>query len=116
MANRFGEFELDEVGRTLSLRGRALEVQPKVFDLLAYLVGHAGRVVSKQELIEQLWPDVHVSEGSLQRAASLLRRTLREGGFDHALKSFPGHGYRFSLDQPDLSEDVVIKLRDIHPG
>ena len=87
----------------LSLRGQTLSVQPKVFDLLALLARHAGRVVSKQELMEQLWPEVHVSEASLQRAVSLLRRTLREGGFEHALKSFTGHGYRFSLDQPDLS-------------
>jgi tetratricopeptide (TPR) repeat protein len=53
--------------------------------------------------MEHLWPEVHVSEASLQRAVSLLRRTLREGSFEHALKSFTGHGYRFSLDQPDLS-------------
>jgi len=103
MRYRFGEFELDELGRSLSLRGQALNVQPKVFDLLALLVRHAGRVVSKQELMEQLWAEVHVSEASLQRAVSLLRRTLREGGFEHALKSFTGHGYRFSLDQPDLN-------------
>lgn len=102
MAKRFGEFELDELGRALLLRGRPLNVQPKVFELLAYLVRHAGRAVTKQELLEQLWPDVHVSEGSLQRAVSLLRKTLRDGDFEHALKSFPGHGYRFSVDQPDL--------------
>ena len=103
MAHRFGEFELDESARSLALRGEGLNVQPKVFDLLAYLVRHAGRVVSKQELLEQLWPDVNVSEASLQRAISLLRRSLRQGDFEHALKSFAGHGYRFSLDQPDLS-------------
>lgn len=104
MAYRFGEFELDESARSLALRGQGLSLQPKVFDLLAYLVRHAGRVVSKQELMEHLWPDVHVSEASLQRAVSLLRRTLREGSFESALKSFTGHGYRFSLDQPDLNE------------
>ncbi len=103
MAYRFGEFELDEPGRCLVLRGQALNLQPKVFDLLAYLVRHAGRVVSKQELMEQLWPEVHVSEASLQRAVSLLRRTLREGSFEHALKSFTGYGYRFAIDQPDLT-------------
>src|SRR5262245_14921668 len=103
MGYRFGDFELDEAGRNLALRGQGLNLQPKVFDLLAYLVRHAGRVVSKHELMEHLWADTHVSEASLQRAVSVLRKTLREGDFEHALKSFTGHGYRFSLDQPDLT-------------
>ena len=79
MAYRSGDFELDPVGRSLARRGQGLSVQPKVFDLLSCLVRQAGRVVSKQELLEQLWPDVHVSEASLQRAVSLLCKTLREG-------------------------------------
>jgi DNA-binding winged helix-turn-helix (wHTH) protein len=102
MTYRFGEFELDEAGRALSLGRRALTLQPKVFDLLLYLVRHAGRVISKDELLAQVWPDVLVTEASLQRAISLVRKALREGDCDEALKSFSGHGYRFSLDQPDL--------------
>ncbi|HVK80842.1 MAG TPA: winged helix-turn-helix domain-containing protein, partial [Verrucomicrobiae bacterium] len=70
----------------------------------AYLVRHAGRVVPKDELMEALWPDVHVTEASLQRAVSLARRALREGEVEGALKSFPGHGYRFSIDQPALGK------------
>ncbi|MET0182602.1 MAG: winged helix-turn-helix domain-containing protein, partial [Caulobacterales bacterium] len=70
---RFGEFVLDEAARDLTLRGRALDLQPKIFDLLAYFVRHAGRVIPKDELLDQLWPGVHVTEGSLQRAVSLLR-------------------------------------------
>jgi DNA-binding winged helix-turn-helix (wHTH) protein len=84
-----------------------------VFDLLAYLVRHAGRVVGKQELMDQLWPEVHVSEASLQRAVSLLRKALREGSFEHALKSFTGYGYRFSLDQPDL--DALLPAPEAEP-
>lgn len=99
---RFGAFTLDEAGRTLTLSGRSIELQPKVFDLLSYLVRHAGRVVPKDELMEALWPDVHVTEASLQRAVSLARRALREGQFEDCLKSFPGHGYRFSIDLPAL--------------
>ncbi|HEX5660918.1 MAG TPA: winged helix-turn-helix domain-containing protein [Polyangiales bacterium] len=109
---QFGEFELDEPSRTLVLKGRALALQPKVFDLLAYLLAHAGRVVSKQELMEHLWPDVHVSEGSLQRAVSLLRRALREGDLEHALKSFSGHGYRFALDRPVLAPLLPASQRE----
>jgi tetratricopeptide (TPR) repeat protein len=99
---RFGEFDLDAGGRELRLRGQVLDVQPKVFDLLAYFVRHAGRVIPKEELLDQVWPGVLVTEGSLQRAVSLLRQALRAGDLDHALKSFSGRGYRFSFDQPAL--------------
>lgn len=102
MVCQFGDFELDESGRSLRLRGRALGLQPKIFDLLVYLLRHAGRVVTKHELMEHLWPEVHVTESSLQRAVSLLRKTLREGGLTDALKSFAGHGYRLAVDHPNL--------------
>lgn len=102
MTYRFGEFELDEPARSLTLAGAPVELQPKVFDLLAYLVRHSGRVVPKDELMDQLWPGVHVTEASLQRAASLLRSALRQGDLDHALKSYTRHGYRFGLDTGDL--------------
>ena len=102
MTHRFGEFELDEAARRLTLRGRPVELQPKVFDLLALLLRNAGRVVSKAEIMDAVWPDVTVTEASLQRAASLLRSTLRDGGLDGALKSYARRGYRFAVDQPDL--------------
>lgn len=102
MTYRFGEFELDEGGRSLTLAGAPVELQPKVFDLLAYLVRHAGRVVPKDELLDQLWPDVTVTEASLQRAVSLLRTALRQGDLDGALKSYVRHGYRFAIDSGDL--------------
>lgn len=114
MIYQFGQFALDETSRSLTLRGQTLELQPKVFDLLVYLVRHAGRVVSKQELLEQLWPTVQVTEASLQRAVSVLRKTLRKGDFEHALKSFTGHGYRFSLDQPDLS--ALLPVQEAAPS
>jgi DNA-binding winged helix-turn-helix (wHTH) protein len=114
MAQQFGDFALDVSGRSLVLRGQALSLQPKVFDLLAYLVEHAGRVVSKEELLAKLWPEVHVSEASLQRAVSVLRKTLREGQLEHALKSFAGHGYRFSFDQPDLAP--LLPAAQASPG
>jgi DNA-binding winged helix-turn-helix (wHTH) protein len=102
MTVRFGEFELDEAGRSLRLAGMPVELQPKVFDLLAYLVRNAGRVVPKDELLDQLWPNVHVTEASLQRAVSLLRTTLRQGHLEGALKSYVRHGYRFGIDSGDL--------------
>ena len=102
MQMHFGPFVLDEEARALMLRGEAQHVQPRVFDLIAYLVRNAGRVVPKDELLDALWPNVTVTESSLQRAASLARRVLAEGGVGEALRNFARHGYRFALDMPGL--------------
>ena len=100
MAVSFGSFELDQRGRALRLGGQERPLQPLVFDLLVYLVEHRERVVSKEELLEKLWTGTVVTDGSLQRAVSLLRAVLRDGGMEHAVQTFPRRGYRFceSLD------------------
>lgn len=106
MSYRFGPFELDEAARSLFLSGSAQKLQPRVFDLLAYLVRNAGRVVPKSELMDALWPDITVTEASLQRAVSLARTALSAGGLENAIRSYVRHGYRFSLDQPSLGTAV----------
>ena len=60
MGYRFGDFVLDETSHTLLLRDQIQDVQPRVFDLLCYLVKNAGRVVPKDELLDTLWPGVIV--------------------------------------------------------
>lgn len=104
MLHRFGFFELDEGARSLTLRGAAQKIQPRVFDLLAYLVRNAGRVVPKDELMDALWPNLTVTEASLQRAVSLARSSLAAGGLENAIRNFVRHGYRFAIDNPSLGE------------
>jgi DNA-binding winged helix-turn-helix (wHTH) protein/ATP/maltotriose-dependent transcriptional regulator MalT len=96
MGLRFGRFELDDEGRALRLDGREQPVQPLVFDLLVYLVHARARVVPKQELLMKLWAGVTVTDGSLQRAVSLLRSVLREGGLTDAVQTHARRGYRFN--------------------
>jgi DNA-binding winged helix-turn-helix (wHTH) protein len=98
----FGPFQLDEPGRVLRLAEREVPLQPRVFDLLVYLVHSRARVVSKDELLDALWPGVTVTDNSLQRAVSTLRGALREGGMEAAIRSFPRNGYRFFVEEkPD---------------
>jgi len=105
----FGPFRLDEAGRMLLLSGREMALQPRVFDLLVYLVNSRARVVSKDELLDALWPGVTVTENSLQRAVSTLRAALREGDMEDAVRNFPRAGYRFCADlnteRPGLPEE-----------
>jgi len=108
----FGPFELDEPRRVLRLDGRELPLQPRVFELLVYLVRNRAQVVSKDELLGAIWPNVTVTEGSLQRAVSLLRATLRQGGMEDALRSFPRIGYRLCVDKDagDTASDETDHL------
>jgi DNA-binding winged helix-turn-helix (wHTH) protein len=96
----FGQFELDHDMRQLRLHGEEIAMQPKVFDLLSYLVAHQDRVVNKEELLSRLWPGMIVTDTSLQRAISLVRGALREGGMENAIRTYPRRGYRFCLDPP----------------
>lgn len=96
--HRFAAFELDGEGRVLRLEGREIPLQPRVFDLLLYLVEHRDRVVSKEELLDALWPGVVVTESSLQRAASLARAALQQGGLGEAIRNYARRGYRFRVE------------------
>jgi DNA-binding winged helix-turn-helix (wHTH) protein/tetratricopeptide (TPR) repeat protein len=109
----FGPFRLDEPGRVLRLAEREIPLQPRVFDLLVYLVRSRTRVVSKDELFDALWPGVTVTESSLQRAVSVLRGVLREGGMEDAIRSFPRIGYRFCIDAEPAEADKATAEPDI---
>ncbi|WP_339038285.1 winged helix-turn-helix domain-containing protein [Bradyrhizobium symbiodeficiens] len=119
MTLRFGPFELDEAGRALLYAQREVALQPRVFDLLVYLTRNRDRVVTKEELLDTLWPDVTVTDNSLQRAVSMLRGVLRKGGLDGAIRNMPGRGYRFCLDgvselkvaAPDTTDAQALDVR-----
>jgi pimeloyl-ACP methyl ester carboxylesterase/DNA-binding winged helix-turn-helix (wHTH) protein len=96
MIHRFADVELDLSRREVRRSGEVCTLQPRPFAVLAYLVRHRDRVVSKQELLEQLWPDVTVTESSLQRAVSLARAAIADDG--RCLRTVPKVGYRFVAD------------------
>jgi DNA-binding winged helix-turn-helix (wHTH) protein len=105
---RFGPCELDEARRALSAHGREIRLQPRVFDLLCYLVRHRERVVSKDELLDALWPGTIVVDNALQRVVSLARGALAEVGLGEAVRTYARHGYRFCLD--DCAEAVPTEV------
>lgn len=93
---RFGDAELDERRRQLTRRGRELALEPRVFDLLVYLLRHRDRVVSKSELLEKLWPGVFVSESVLPTNVTTLRKVLGDDrSRQRIIKTVYGRGYHF---------------------
>ncbi len=93
---RFGPFQLDSAQGILSAGATEVPLGVKAFETLHYLVENAGRVVSKRELIDRVWPDSHVEENSLVQNISTLRKTL--SAFDGAeyVQTLPRRGYRFA--------------------
>lgn len=93
---RFGEFELDEAQFELRRAGKAVELQPKVLDLILYLAKHRERVVPKEELFDTVWRGVVVTDASLTQALSLARRALDDTPeTQHTLRTVRGKGVRF---------------------
>lgn len=94
----FGEFVLDVQEATLTCRGEAIPLSPKEFELLCLLVREAGHLIERERLIRHVWPDTFVSDSSLLRTISVLRKHL---GHD-SIRTVPKRGYAFA--QP------VVKL------
>ncbi|HSE96962.1 MAG TPA: winged helix-turn-helix domain-containing protein [Blastocatellia bacterium] len=92
----FGPFRLDATRRLLLREGKPVPLTYKAFETLAILVQNSGRVIEKDELMREVWPDTFVEEGSLARNISVLRKALGEGPSDHHyIETIPKRGYRF---------------------
>ena len=75
----FGAYRLDAQSRILFRGGDHVALPPKVAELLVALVQAAGRVLTREQLLQRLWPDTVVEEGSLTSHISMLRKALRRG-------------------------------------
>lgn len=98
---RFAGFTLDlRQGRLWDASGD-IQLRPKPFALLGYMARHAGRVLSKDELLDAVWPDVIVTEDSLSQCVHALRDGLGSAG-PSLVKTVPRRGYLFDLPQPAM--------------
>jgi Transcriptional regulatory protein, C terminal len=76
----FGNYTLDTERYELRRSGTRVKLQPKVFEVLTYLIEHRERLVSKQELLEQLWPQQFVGETTLSSCIRAVRRAVGDTG------------------------------------
>src|ERR1700722_12467324 len=92
----FADCEFDEFRRELRVRGVVTELEPKPVEVLLCLLTQAGQVVTKEDLLEAVWPGTAVVDGSLATAVSKLRKAL--GDMDSAvLLTVPKVGYRLGV-------------------
>ncbi len=93
----FRGFRLETAERRLSRDGKVLPLTPKAFDLLVILVRNDGRLLSKHELMELVWPNQAVEEGNLVNNIYTLRKTLdgSASAEESVIETVPRHGYRF---------------------
>jgi pimeloyl-ACP methyl ester carboxylesterase/DNA-binding winged helix-turn-helix (wHTH) protein len=93
---QFGPFTLDAPERRLVRDGIEIPLPHKVFTTLRLLVENAGRLLTRERLLEQLWPDVVVEEGNLTQKISVLRKMLGERATGETfIETIPRVGYRF---------------------
>ncbi len=92
----FGPFRLEVAEGRLLREGDVVPLRPKVFDTLVALVERAGRLVEKDDLVAELWPEAVVEEGNLATCVSALRRALGDSRADATyIETVPKRGYRF---------------------
>jgi TolB-like protein/DNA-binding winged helix-turn-helix (wHTH) protein/Tfp pilus assembly protein PilF len=96
---RFGEFEVDSGRYEVRRGGVPVPVEPKVLDLLLHLLQARERLVTKEELLDQVWRGVHVGESTLTRAVSLARAALGDSAHEQrVIETVPGRGYRWKAE------------------
>ncbi len=96
---RFGDCELDTARYELRRAGVLQRLEPQVFGVLAFLVAHRDRVVTRDELLDAVWGHRFVSEATISSRLRLVRRAVGDSGASQGIiRTIRGRGYRFVTD------------------
>jgi DNA-binding winged helix-turn-helix (wHTH) protein/TolB-like protein/Tfp pilus assembly protein PilF len=106
---RFAEFELDGIKRLLLRDGEPVSLNPKAFEVLLVMVESRGDVLTKDDLLDKVWPDQIIEEGNLKVHISALRKALGQSGNDNRfIVTVPGRGYTFVADLEDGPNSEIV--------
>jgi TolB-like protein len=92
---QFEGYTLDVARSSLRTADRDVQLRPRAFEVLCYLVENAGRLVTKEELIQTIWPNVTVTDEALTHCVSEARQAIGDGA-QAIIKTIPRRGYRFT--------------------
>src|SRR5262249_16959400 len=101
---RFEGYTLDTARCSLQTGDRVVELRPRAFEVLRYLVENAGRLVTKEEFIKAIWPDVTVTDESLTHCVSEARNAIGDDR-QAIIRTVPRRGYQFVAPVSRLSPD-----------
>ena len=114
VAYEFGPFLLDAVKRRLVRNGEPVPLAPKVLETLLVLIDNRERVLTKDEIVKQVWGDTIVEEGGLTRNISILRKTLGEKPDEHQyVVTLPARGYQFVAEVKLVVYERLLDVRRI---
>jgi TolB-like protein/Flp pilus assembly protein TadD len=113
MVLAFGDHRLDIKRRELRRGTELIDLEPKVFDLLAFLVEHRDRVVSKDDLLQEVWGGRIVSESTVTTRINAVRRALGDDGTAQRLvRTFTRKGIRFVGEVTEMSDPAAPTASD----
>jgi len=114
----FGPYRLDPTARTLLSNGKPVAISSRAFDILQLLVELRGRVVTKDEIMNRVWPGMFVDENNLAVQISALRRILTvEDGGPQLIVTISGRGYRFAGHVTDArAQPATVASVEVRPG
>ena len=93
---RFGPFQVDPRTWTLSREGSAVDLSPRLVEILGHLAAHASEIVTKDELLERFWPGINISDNTLTRAVADIRKALGDSASTPIyVQTLARRGYRF---------------------
>jgi predicted ATPase len=116
----FGPFRFDPLERQLSKGRDRITLSPKPLALLTYLLQHPGRLMTKQELLEAIWPGVHVGEAVLKTCVAEIRQALNDdAAMPRFIETVQRLGYRFvaplqSNNLPDRATRFIGRERELN--
>src|SRR5881628_677233 len=107
MVYRFHDYTRDPAGRELWHGAHRLALEPKVFQVLLYLLEHRDCMVPKAELLEQCWPETFVSESALAQCLARLRKAVQPTPTaPPVIETLHRQGYRFVADVTALAQTL----------
>ncbi|HEV8181998.1 MAG TPA: winged helix-turn-helix domain-containing protein, partial [Candidatus Angelobacter sp.] len=114
---QFGPFRLDTGEHRLLRDGVEVPLQLKAFETLCILVERAGRLLTKDDLLRQVWPDTMVEENNLNKNISLLRKALGERAAGQSyIETVPRVGYRFAVPVEQVSAGGPVLVISHEPA
>jgi DNA-binding winged helix-turn-helix (wHTH) protein/TolB-like protein len=110
---QFGEFQINAKAHTLRREEETVTLNYRAFDVLLYFVQNPGRVLTRDELLKNVWADTYVDENNLAQSISALRRALEEKPGDNSyIVTLPGRGYQFVAPVRAVRQESLAIVTD----